>query len=306
MQLSGVAPLIRASELDADMQSATEVITTQLAEWGFMAVEVPGINKKVEQLLGSFASACASNSPKLSDYVYTSVPQISSCGNHGFYPFYSEVPRLAQGIADPKEFIHVSGAMLNDRPLGASQVLDAFPAFRNAASEVFDIAFRLISLFGNIVCTTMPKGTPEFNLSRDATNLRVIHYNNIDGREVIAHEHSGIQMLGLQLPPSDQGLQYVLHDGTWVEPVIAKTDIVLCNIGRMLTSASGGKIRPSTHRVHCLNTQPGYERWSSVLFAYPPHEAQQWAIANETFTKFDSTWGDFIRNRVVGLQVPSP
>ncbi|MET8563564.1 hypothetical protein ABZV75_24360 [Streptomyces flaveolus] len=284
------------------MRSAAREIRAQLIDWGFMAVEVPGIGERVAAMMSRFSEACDSAEPSLSDYAYSRVPQISSGGTHGFFPYLSEVPRLAGGVADPKEFIHVSGAMIADRPPGAIEVLRAFPRFGEAATGVFDTAFTLIRLFAEVVHGMLPAGAPALELSRDAANLRVIRYRDVGGREVLAHEHSGIQMLGLQLPPGDQGLQYVLHDGTWVEPVIARTDIVLCNIGRMLASASDGRFRPSTHRVHCSGTAQGYVRLSSVLFAYPPHDTRQWRITEEgQLTVMDSTWADFIANRFAGL-----
>lgn len=114
-------------------------------------------------------------------------------------------------------------------------------------------------------------------------------------------------MLGLQLPPTDQGLQYVLHHGTWAEPAIAHTDVVLCNIGRMLSMASAGRFRPSTHRVHRSDaSDTGYERLSSVLFAYPPHLAHQWRVTSDgDLEVLDPTWGDFIADRFAGLAAPS-
>ncbi|MEU8386352.1 hypothetical protein [Streptosporangium sp. NPDC048865] len=301
MELSGRVPVVRADELDADMQKAAEAISDQLTGWGFMAAEVPGIGARVRVMMEEFASACRSSEPRLADYAQSSVPQLAVGGTHGFFPYNSEIPRLANGVPDPKEFIHVSGALLADQPPGAGDVMRAFPAFGAAANDVFDTAFRLISLFGEVVRGMMPPGTPELDLSREATNLRVIRYRDVGDREVLAHEHSGIQMLGLQLPPSDQGLQYVLHDGTWVEPVIAGTDVVLCNIGRMLTSASDDRFRPSTHRVHTKPMPAGYERLSSVLFAYPPHKAPQWKMIDGELVTLDETWGDFIENRFQGL-----
>ncbi|MFF5439160.1 hypothetical protein [Streptomyces achromogenes] len=284
------------------MRSAAGEIRTQLTDWGFMAVEVPGIGARVEALTRAFSEACDSAGPRLSDYAYERVPQISSGGTHGFFPYLSEVPRLAAGVADPKEFIHVSGAMIADRPPGAAAVLGAFPRFGEAATGVFDTAFTLVRLFAGVIHGMLPPNAPPLRLARDAANLRVIRYRDTGGREVLAHEHSGIQLLGLQLPPSDQGLQYVLHDGTWVEPVIAGTDVVLCNIGRMLASASDGRFRPSTHRVHRPDTQEGYERLSAVLFAYPPHDARRWRITTDGhLTVLDSTWADFIADRFAGL-----
>ncbi|MER7922820.1 2OG-Fe(II) oxygenase family protein [Streptomyces sp. NPDC096057] len=301
MPLSGKVPVIRMEQIEQDVLNAGPEIADQLAHWGFMAAEVPGIGEKVERMMTEFASACLSSEPRLSDYEFSRVPQLSAGGTHGYFSYLSEIPRLAKGVPDPKEFIHVSGAMLDDRPPHAGDVLSAFPAFGNAARDVFGLAFRAISSFGEVVRGLMPPGTPEFDLSRDATNLRVIYYRDVNGREVLAHEHSGIQMLGLQLPSSDQGLQYILHDGTWVEPVIAKTDIVLCNVGRMLTHASSGQFRPSTHRVHCSNTGGDYTRLSSVMFAYPPHKARLWQMVGGELKTLDGTWGDFIAKRFEGL-----
>jgi hypothetical protein len=302
MPLSGRVPVVRITDLGADMKTAADTIASQLTDWGFMSVEVPGIGARVTSMMDSFLRACTSTDPSLADYEYSLVPQISNGGTHGFFPYNSEIPRLANGVPDPKEFIHVSGAMLADRPAGAGALLRAFPELGAAVAGVFDLAFTLISQFAEVIRGILPAGTPSLDLSREATNLRVIRYRDMGDREVLAHEHSGIQMLGLQLPPTDAGLQYVLHDGTWVEPVIANTDILLCNVGRMLTSASDNRFRPSTHRVHrSVVESPGYERLSSVLFAYPPHAAQQWRMSDDGLTMLEPTWGDFIANRFAGL-----
>lgn len=192
--------------------------------------------------------------------------------------------------------------MLEDIPVGAVAVLNAFPGLGAMAAEIFDVSFKLAVIFGEMVRVLMSTNTPPLNLARHPSILRIVHYKDVDGRVVLAHEHSGIQMLGIQLPPSGQGLQYILHDGTWVEPVLADRDIVLCNIGRMLASASNGRLRPSTHRVHAAEACTGYERWSAVLFAYPAHEQPQWTITEDGLKVHDKTWGDFIRNRFLGLE----
>ena len=301
LKLTGEVPVVDIDSIPAGMAAAISEVQDQLVRWGFMAVEVRGIGALNRALLEEFASACRSSEPSLATYSFTNTPQLSSGSTQGFFPYLSEVPRLSSGVPDPKEFIHISGALLRNVPPGAGAVFDAFPQLGHRAAAVFDAAFSLISCFGEAVRTLMPPGTPALELFRDATNLRVIRYRDVRGREVLAHEHSGIQMLGLQLPPDDQGLQYVLHDGSWVEPVIAGTDVVLCNIGRMLSSASGGRFRPSTHRVHCTQRADGYERLSSVLFAYPPHQATQWRVEDGQIRRLDATWGDFIADRFRGL-----
>lgn len=305
LPLAGAVPRVELGHLESHMAAASPEIQSQLVRWGFMAVEVPGMGELNRALLSTFEEACQSTEPTLEDFAYANLPQLSAGSTHGFFPYLSEVPRLANGVPDPKEFIHVSGALLRDHPPGACVVLKAFPDLGRNAAVVFNAAFSLLSLFGSTIRAMLPPDTPELGLSRDATNLRVIRYRDVRGREVLAHEHSGIQMLGLQLPPTDQGLQYVLHDGSWVEPVIANTDVVLCNIGRMLSSASDGRFRPSTHRVHCSSTSDAYERLSSVLFAYPPHESRQWKIVEGRVQYLDTTWGDFIADRFRGLGTPN-
>lgn len=302
MELAGRIPVVSIDDLAGDMKDATETVKRQLLQWGFMAAEIPGIGRRTSMLLAEFRFACAASG--LDAFRHTLVPQFSEYGNHGYFPFYSEIPRLAKGTADPKEHIHISGAMLEDKPPGAGAIFRDFPDLGHSASVVFDVAFPLIQLFGEIIGALMPPDAPALGLSRLTSILRVIHYRDVEGREVLAHEHSGIQMLGLQLPPSDQGLQYILHDGTWVEPVIANTDVVLCNVGRMLTAASNQRFRPSTHRVHNLSPSPGYERMSSVLFAYPQHDDRQWVATESGVSVKDETWGEFIRNRFRGISGP--
>jgi hypothetical protein len=304
MPLRGEVPVVRTGAIGEDFPAAAREFERQLTDWGFMALEVPGIGAEVAELGSLFAEACKSTSPVLADYSYTKIPQRATGGNHGYFQFHEEVPRLAGGVPDPKEFLHVSGAMLEDVPAGSAALLRAFPQLGERAASIFDVAFRLALRFGTLIRGLLPDGAPELGLDPHSTILRTIHYRVSDGREVLAHEHSGIQMLGIQLPPSDQGLQYVLHDGTWVEPVLAGTDILLCNIGRMLTDASGERYRPSTHRVHNTAARDGeYERWSSVLFVHPDHEARQWQVTPDGVVVRDETWGDFVRARVSGLGI---
>ncbi|HEX6499141.1 MAG TPA: 2OG-Fe(II) oxygenase family protein [Micromonosporaceae bacterium] len=307
LDLQARIPVAEIASLSSDISRSGREFEAQLNEWGFMGVNVPGIGRRVADLLNAFRLACSSAAPSLEDFSHSSVPQLASGGNHGFFPFWSEVPRLAKGVPDPKEHLHISGAMLDDLPPGAADMLRAFPTLGVHATDVFDVAFTLATAFGDVVRGLMSEDAPNLGLSHQASILRVIHYVNSDGREVLAHEHSGIQMLGIQLPPTDGGLQYVLNDGTWVEPVLAGTDVVLCNIGRMLTFASSGRFRPSTHRVH-RGASPGYERWSSVLFVYPSYEERQWTAGDLGVQVLERTWGDFIADRFAGLtgSLPDP
>jgi len=301
MRLAGKVPVVRKTSVDADFACGVPDFESQLNGWGFMALEIPGIADQIAALHGAFSAACRSKSPALTDFAYTSIPQLRG-GNHGFFPFASEIPRLAQGVADPKEFLHVSGAMLDDTPAGSAAVLRAFALLGSEARAVFDVGFALASLFGRFIRELISDSAPDIGLSRESSVLRILHYRNVDGREILAHEHSGIQMLGVQFPPSDRGLQYILHDGTWVEPELAGTDVVLCNIGAMLTSASDGRFRSSTHRVHRIPPSDDYERWSTVLFVHPNHRDQQWSVGTGGEPMWhDATWGDFVSDTLRSL-----
>jgi hypothetical protein len=301
LPLQGQVPVLHLAAIEPDFLRSRAKFEAQLRDWGFMALELPGIGERVAAVQAAFSAACRSVSPHLTEFHYASVPQLSTGGNHGFFPYGAEVPRLAAGVADPKEFVHVSGAMLEDLPPGSADVLRAFPALDVTARALFDIGFKLALLFGELLRRLISEAAPDLGLSRHSSILRILHYRDVKDTEVLAHEHSGIQMLGIQFPPSDRGLQYVLHDGQWTEPVLASTDVVLCNIGAMLSSASGGRFRPSTHRVHRLPS-PNYERWSTVLFVHPDHQQSQWRVNKEGEVKrSDETWGDFVANNIRDL-----
>lgn len=273
----------------------------QLDSWGFMALEVPGISARIKELYAEFSAALASVSPTLDDYTADKTPQASSGGNHGFFKYGSEVPRLANGIADPKEFFHVSGAMLDDCPAGSGAVLSAFPALASQSRFLFETGFSIAQVIGDLVRDLLPGDPPKLGLSASSSILRMIRYRDSGDREVLAHEHSGIQMLGVQFPPSDAGLQYVLNDGSWVEPVIQDTDVLLCNIGRMLAEASGQRFRPSTHRVHRSAMSHSPVRWSSVLFVHPNHDNLQWRISDGNVQHLQETWGQFVSHGLHAL-----
>jgi hypothetical protein len=200
-------------------------------------------------------------------------------------------------VADPKEFLHVSGAMLEDVPTGSAAMLDAFPDLAREARFLFETGFTLAQVIGDVIRDLLPGDPPGLGLSAYSSIVRAIRYRETGDREVLAHEHSGIQMLGVQFPPSDGGLQYVLNDGTWVEPVLSGTDVLLCNVGRMLAQASGHRLRPSTHRVHRSATARSPERWSAVLFVHPDHEHRQWQVGPDGTVSFaDATWGQFVNH----------
>lgn len=299
--LASQVPVVHAGAIEREFPAAAESFRQQLAAWGFMALEVPGVGHQINELYDAFRAACATQSPSLTDFHYVSVPQLPG-GNHGFFPFASEVPRLAKGVADPKEFLHVSGAMLDDTPAGSGDIFRVFPTLGALARPLFELGFALAEQFGDLVASLISMAPPPLGLSRHSSVLRILHYRNVDGRDVLAHEHSGIQMLGIQFPPSDRGLQYILNDGTWVEPELTGTDVLLCNIGAMLTTASGGKFRSSTHRVHRKPPSDDYERWSAVLFVHPDHTGQQWtADADGSVDMRDATWGDFVSGILRGL-----
>jgi|KBSSwiStaDraftv2_1062776.scaffolds.fasta_scaffold17958_6 isopenicillin N synthase-like dioxygenase len=295
LPLEGKVPILDTESIERDALSNIDSFRDQLAGWGFMALEVPGIGKQVTRLYETFTAALASEDPNLSDFAADKIPQATPGGNHGFFRFGSEIPRLAQGKADPKEFLHISGAMLDDQPAGAADLLETFSDLEVPSRHMFELGFRVAVALGDVVREILPGHAPKLGLSRHSSILRIIHYRDRHQREVLAHEHSGIQMLGVQFPPSEGGLQYVLNDGTWVEPVIWGTDVLLCNIGRMLSEASGRRVRPSTHRVHRSEMAQSERRWSSVVFVHPNHEDEQWVITEDNDVRMlGVNWGNFV------------
>src|SRR6266851_134474 len=93
MPLAGRVPVVTSRSPDEDFKASASDFAGQLNEWGFMAFEIPGINDRITALHSAFGAACQSRSPRLTDFHYISVPQLGG-GNHGFFPFASEIPRL--------------------------------------------------------------------------------------------------------------------------------------------------------------------------------------------------------------------
>lgn len=301
LDLRTQVPVIDGSDVHPG-ESHREEFLGQLISLGFLAFELPGIGQRVDQLHREFGLLCDADSRLLNRISPQLLPQSGNGGNHGYFRYGSEVPRLANGVADPKEFIHVSGAMLDDQPRGSHLPISLFPEFGRVAGSVYSAAFDLAESFAAFL-TEAIRSSRSISLRRDATILRVIRYRNSPDREILAHEHSGIQMLGVQLPPSEQGLQYLLPDGRWVEPLLSGTDIVLVNIGRMLSYASGGSLQPSVHRVMATEDNPASHRFSSVLFAHPDHREEMWRVQEGDLTTDSGTWGDFVHKRLEGLGI---
>lgn len=95
LELRGNVPIVHERELEFDMQAAEAELKTQLVEaWGFMAIEVPGINEKVRELLSSFSDACSSTSPSLLDYPPLRFPKFRGVETMAISHFIPKCPGL--------------------------------------------------------------------------------------------------------------------------------------------------------------------------------------------------------------------
>jgi len=164
MPLAGIVPTVRISDLEADMKTAADAIQAQLNRLGFQCRwRCPASGARVRTMMDGFLAACGSTAPESGRLrvlvgaadLQRRYPWLPSRTTPKFHGWPTVFP-------DPKEFIHVSGAMLADRPAGAGALLRAFPEFGDAASGVFALAFTLISQFGEVIRGMLPAGTPTF------------------------------------------------------------------------------------------------------------------------------------------------
>lgn len=139
--------------------------------------------------------------------------------------------------------------------------------------------------------------------------LRPIHYPPITREPenaVRAAEHGDINLITLLMGASAGGLQVQRRDGTWIDAVPGKNELVI-NVGDMLERHTNRKLRSTIHRViNPPREQWGKPRYSIPFFLHPRSDMKLDCLEECIDEKHpkqyeDITAGDFLHQRLVEI-----
>ena len=180
-------------------------------------------------------------------------------GQRGYTSFGTEHAK-GSNTADLKEFWQVGRVDVPDDhpvhlPNGANLWPDAeVPGFSDSVSQLY-------SKLESIGCTLLTAAAEYLNEESERiadvvregdTILRLIHYppvtNIHDGNAVRAAAHEDINILTVLCGATEDGLELLSHDKTWV-PIKAAHDELMVDAGDMLQNLTNGIYKSTTHRV---------------------------------------------------------
>ncbi|WP_225410538.1 2-oxoglutarate and iron-dependent oxygenase domain-containing protein [Stigmatella hybrida] len=201
-------------------------------------------------------------------------------GDVGYYSYLTETA-MNHAQADLKEFIHLGPLIDAAHPMSAHYPLNPWPTVPTEFRPLFEKLFRQLTecahLVLRLVGTVAGMDTHALdNVVLDGKHvLRMLHYPAVEERRAAqgamrAAPHTGINMIGLQLPASHPGLQFCTPAGEWVVLDSELQDYTTVNIGEILAMIKGGGLRPTLHQV--VNPQTGTDpasRWAIVFFFVP-------------------------------------
>ena len=281
-----------------------------LEDWGFLTVRRSDLLELREKAYGHM-SAFFSLPEEERLTIYHKVVEQGVSGNYGYFPMGSETAVRAAS-ADPKEFLHIGrlgeGSAEKGSRLGPWPA--ALPGFASFFTELFEELERVSkgllaalaeafsydpSLLGGIV-------------ENGNSILRCVHYPAFkgsanDGPRMRAEPHTGIQLLGVQLPGTDRGLQFWTPRGEWVEPVVEDfEDCLLVNIGEMAEILLEKKVAPTLHRVVADEKAATRSRYAGVFFFHPNHAAAVRSLRADS-PQDGRTWGELLLERLRQLKI---
>ncbi len=208
-------------------------------------------------------------------------------GQRGFTRFGREHAK-DHPVPDLKEFWHVGRELPADHPL-----VDRYPA-NQQPSEVPDFHAVMMRLYDQLeTCSSqllqacaLYLGEPENLFQGSAiagdTILRIIHYPPIPETahpaSLRAAAHEDINLITLLCEATDEGLELLQRDGTWL-PVRAVPGQIIVDSGDMLQQWTNGRLKSTTHRV--VNPPDDRRRrFSMPFFVHPRSEVDLTPLAS--------------------------
>jgi isopenicillin N synthase-like dioxygenase len=259
----------------SDRQTFVQQLGSALEEIGFFAV----VNHGVDAALIKQAYQVAAKVFDLPEAIKRQYEYPELHGQRGFTRFGREHAKH-HPVPDLKEFWHVGrelapGHPLADQRLANVQIAEV-PEFHPVTQQLYtQLEICAIAL---LRACALYLDEPEILLSdmvQDGdTILRIIHYPAVPAEahpaSLRAAPHEDINLITLLCEATDDGLELLQRDGTWL-PVRAVPGQIIVDSGDMLQQLTNGLLKSTTHRV--VNPRDDRRRrFSMPFFVHPRPE----------------------------------
>jgi isopenicillin N synthase-like dioxygenase len=268
---------------DRDRQDFVNQLGHALETTGFFAV----INHGVDSNLIKHAYQVAQQ--------FFELPTATKCqyelpalnGQRGFTSFGKEHAK-DHSAPDLKEFWHLGRELPPGHPFSAdyaanlqvAEVPQFYPVIAQLYAQLETCAIALLQ------ACALYLGEPETlmaDMVRDGdTILRIIYYPpmppNSDPASLRAAPHEDINLITLLCEATDEGLELLQRDGSWL-PVRSLPGQIIVDSGDMLQHLTNGLLKSTTHRV--VNAKSDRDRrFSMPFFVHPRREVDLTPLAN--------------------------
>jgi isopenicillin N synthase-like dioxygenase len=265
-------PVLDLDRFETDTAALVAEAGAAYREYGFCGFTNHGIpDRVIEDAYGVFRRFF--DLPEERKNAYRSSPG----GQRGYTPFGVEQAR-DQSIPDLKEFWHVGRELTANNPwpdilepnLWPSEV----PDFRAKASALYAELDALGQRVLQLIALSLGLQQDWFSQRVACGNsiLRAIHYPPIrdkDTNAVRAARHEDINLITLLIGSSEEGLQILARDGSWV-PVTSIPGTIVVNIGDMMKRLTNHVLPSTPHRViNPPGARSDRSRYSIPFFMHP-------------------------------------
>ncbi len=298
---------------EATRQTFVAELGHALEDFGFFALTNHGIDADLIQA----AYQVAQHFFELPDPVKQNYEIPGLNGQRGFTCFGREHAKDS-AVPDLKEFWHVGRELPADHPLASSYAANLAIAEVPQFDPIMNRLYRQLETCAVdlLKACALYLGEPETLISEmvqdSDTILRIIHYPQIapdaHPASLRAAAHEDINLITLLCEATDDGLELLQRDGTWLA-IPALPGQIIVDSGDMLQQLTNGVMKSTTHRV----ANPGNDhdrRFSMPCFVHPRREIDLTplpsCIARTGSQSFPSiTAGDYLlqRLREIGLAV---
>ncbi|PZV11382.1 MAG: isopenicillin N synthase family oxygenase [Leptolyngbya sp.] len=268
---------------DRDRQRFVNQLGHALETTGFFAVINHGVDPALIQAAYQVAQQFF-ELPAATKYQYE-LPALN--GQRGFTSFGKEHAK-DYAAPDLKEFWHMGRELPTSHPLAADYAANLqvaeIPQFHPVITQLY--AQLEASAIKLLQACALYLGEPETLLSdmvQDGdTILRLIHYPpiapNIDPASLRAAPHEDINLITLLCEATDDGLELLQRDGSWL-PVRSLPGQIIVDSGDMLQHLTNGLLKSTTHRV--VNPESDRDRrFSMPFFVHPRKEVDLTPLAS--------------------------
>lgn len=236
-------------------------------------------------------------------------------GQRGFTSFGKEHAK-DHAAPDLKEFWHLGRELPPAHPLAAdyaanlqvTEVPQFYPVMAQLYAQLEACALKLLQACA--LYLREPENLLAEMVQNGDTILRIIHYPpispNTDPASLRAAPHEDINLITLLCEATDDGLELLQRDGSWL-PIRSLPGQIIVDSGDMLQQLTNGLLKSTTHRV--VNLGDGRDRrFSMPFFVHPRREVDltplSSCVAKTETQKFPSiTAGDYLMQRLreIGL-----